>query len=249
VPKGEYDYLPKGKYVFGLRRDCLIVRKNRHRVILRTGEQTLTGQGIGWLTEANSPEAYDRLWGDEETLRQFRTEGDRVRERLTEEIVDSLADLLPATGRAIDVGCGVGDLLACLRRRRPAIRVAGLDFSPKALEGARVALPDGEFVLSDISQHPGLPYRDASFDVVLCTDTLEHLEHPRPIVEELVRICASPGFVCIVVPDGDVDDFLGHLWFWSEKALTDFLSPWHGRVNRLPETREFLAIIQRGGRS
>lgn len=246
VEKGRYDYVPKGLYVFGPRSEYLLVRKNRYRVVLRTGEEKLTGCGVGWLTEDNTAESYDQLWGNDEALTQFRTEADAVRERLTEEIVDHIVGLISDGAKVVDIGCGVGDLLVALRRRLPGIRVAGLDFSGKAIEGARRNLPDGDFVLHEMST---LPYGEGEFDAVLCTDTLEHMERPRQVVEELARICAPRGHVVIVVPDGDVDDFLGHLWFWNEPALAEFLSPWRANVQRLPETRELLAVIRVGAQS
>ena len=48
----------------------------------------------------------------------------------------------------------------------------------------------------------------------------------------------------IVVPDGAVDDFIGHFWFWSETSLGNFLAPWKPTVTKLPETKELLAVIR-----
>ena len=79
---------------------------------------------------------------------------------------------------------------------------------------------------------------------MLCTDVLEHLERPKLIAAELVRICRPGGMVVIVVPDGDVDQFLGHYWFWNEGSLSLLLAEWEPEVIRLPRTREFLARIQ-----
>lgn len=244
--KGRYVHLPPDEFVYGLRRDFLLVRKNRYRVSVLPGQEKLSNQGIGWLTEDNTPESYDQLWGDEAALAQFLSEADNARVRLTEEIVEHIVSRVADHAQVVDIGCGAGDLLLALRRKCPTVSVAGLDFSPKALERARKNLPDGDFVLDRISK---LPYDDERFDVVLCTDTLEHLERPVTLVEELVRICRPDGSVVIVVPDGDVDDFLGHVWFWNEASLTALLTPWSPTVQRLPDTREFLAVITRPNRS
>ena len=246
LEKGRYVYLRPDEYVYGLRRDFLLVRKNRYRVIVLPGQAKLTNQGIGWLTEDNTSESYDQLWGDDTALAEFLSEADNARVRLTNEIVEHIVSRVPDHARVVDIGCGAGDLLLALRRKCPTVSVAGLDFSPKAIERARRNLPDGDFVLDRISK---LPYEDECFDVVLCTDTLEHLERPLSLVEELVRICRPGGAVVIVVPDGDVDDFLGHVWFWNEASLTELFSPWSATVQRLPDTREFLAVITRPNRS
>jgi ubiquinone/menaquinone biosynthesis C-methylase UbiE len=242
VERGRFVYVPRDEYVYGPRSEFLLVRKNRYRISLLPGQEKLSRQGIGWLTEDNSPEGYDELWGSDEAVAQFLSEADGARIRLREEIVDHILPFVQKHARVIDIGCGAGDLLIALRQFRPGISVTGLDFSAKAIERARRNLPDGDFVMQHISD---LPYPSEGFDIVLCTDTLEHMEQPRQLVGELVRICTAGGSVIIVVPDGDVDDFLGHRWFWNEVSLTKLLSPWSATVQRLPQTREFMAVIKR----
>lgn len=241
IPQGQYDYVPRGTHVSGPADRYLLVPKNRYRAVLLPDEQPNVALGVGWVTEDNSAQGYDRLWGDAARLAEFRAEADHVREKLTVEIVDHIAPRIAPGARVVDIGCGVGDLLVEVRRRQPGITVAGLDFSQRAVDGARAALPDGSFRQFVIDQT--LPYEANSFDVVLCTDVLEHLERPRTVAAELVRICRPGGLVAIVVPDGDVDQFFGHYWFWNERSLTQLLAHWHPQVTRLPVTREFLACI------
>src|SRR5262249_41884863 len=117
----------------------------------------------------------------------------------------------------------------------------GLCFSEKGIGRRKALLADREFVQHSILE---LPFRERLVDGVLCTDPLEPLEQPRVVVGELVRICTPGGAVVIVVPDGDVDDFCGHLWFWSEQSLRKFLAQWNATVGKLPQTKELLAIIR-----
>ncbi|WP_158904633.1 bifunctional 2-polyprenyl-6-hydroxyphenol methylase/3-demethylubiquinol 3-O-methyltransferase UbiG [Burkholderia sp. L27(2015)] len=241
IPQGQYDYVPKGGYIYGLANKFLLVPKNRYRVVLLPDQTRTTDLGIGWITEDNSADGYDQLWGDSSNLEAFGAEGNHARDRLTIEIVDHIEARIASDAKVVDIGCGVGDLLSEVRKRRPAIRIFGLDFSSKAVEGAGAAMPDGEFRQFVIERT--LPYETASFDVVMCTDVLEHLENPRLVAAELVRICRPGGLVAIVVPDGDVDQFFGHYWFWNEQSLGALLSDWNATVSRLPDTREFLARI------
>jgi len=241
VKKAQYDYVPKDSYVYGPADTFLLVPKNRYRLVLLPGQKISGDAGVGWLTEDNSPQGYDRLWGDPDAVERFREEADGVREKLTVEIADHIIERIRGESHILDVGCGVGDLLTEIRKRRANIALAGCDFSPCGIEKARCRLPEGDFTQQVIEKD--LPYENDRFDAVLCTDTLEHLEYPANIVNEMVRICRPGGFVVIVVPDGDVDQFFGHLWFWNENRLREFLSPWNGIVQRLPKTREFLAVI------
>lgn len=241
IPEGQYDYVPKSAYVYGPADRFLLVPKNRYRAVLLPEQNISANLGVGWLTEDNSAEGYDKLWGSTSNLEAFRAEANHVRDKLTLEIVDQIENLMQSDAKVVDIGCGVGDLLGEVQRRKPLINVSGLDFSLKAVEGARAALPHGEFRHFVIDRK--LPYESESFDLVLCTDVLEHLEHPRLVAAELVRICRPGGIVAIVVPDGDVDQFFGHYWFWNEQSLSELLAGWNAHVSRLPQTREFIACI------
>jgi SAM-dependent methyltransferase len=242
IPSGQYDYVPKGTYVYGLASHFLIVPKNRYRLNLLPGMQVSDENGIGWITEENTSSGYDLLWGKETNLELFRKEGGHVRDMLTEEIVDYVEGSLPVAGKIVDIGCGVGDLLAEVLQRRPDSALHGLDFSEKAIERVRARF-NSEHFMRHVIEHD-LPYASHEFDVVFCTDVLEHLERPKLIASELVRICRPGGMVVIVVPDGDVDQFLGHYWFWNQESLSLLLAEWEHEVIRLPTTREFLAHIQ-----
>jgi 2-polyprenyl-3-methyl-5-hydroxy-6-metoxy-1,4-benzoquinol methylase len=243
VPAGQYDCAPKGQYVMGPADRFLLVPKNRYRLTLLAGQRATDELGVGWVTEENTPEGYDRLWGGAGTVDAYKAEGEGVRERMPHEIVGEVADAV-RTARAIcDIGCGVGDLLAAARALNPDVAVSGLDFSQAAVDRAKVRFPG-----ADIRRHvivDTLPFADAAFDVVFCTDVLEHLEHREAAVAELLRLCRPGGLVVIVVPDGDVDQFFGHLWFFNEASLAAFLAPWGARVHRLADCREFMARIVR----
>jgi len=246
IPCNQYDYTPKGTYVSGPANRFLLVPKNRYKLVLLPDQKISIDQGIGWITEDNSAESYDRLWGSGEAMDAFRSEAGHARGKLTVEIVDHIETRLPEQLHVADIGCGAGDLLLEIKNRRPAARVTGLDFSGKAVESAQLQFPEGDFRQFVIYQ--SLPYADAQFDVVTCTDVLEHLEYPELVMAELVRICSPTGLVVVVVPDGDVDQFFGHYWFWNESSLKELTSKWGGKVARLPETREFIVCIEMPGR-
>jgi SAM-dependent methyltransferase len=243
IPKGEYDYAPKGRYVMGPADRFLLVPKNRYRLTLLPGQEATDELGVGWVTEENTPEGYDRLWGSSSAVTAYKDEGEGVRERMPHEIVGMVRERVLAAASVCDIGCGVGDLLAAAAAVNPQASLAGLDFSEAAVARARGRFPGAELrrhVIADT-----LPFETGRFDVVFCTDVMEHLEHRDRIAAELVRICAPGGTVVIVVPDGDVDQFFGHLWFFSAESLRAFLSPWDAEVQRLPDCREFMARIDK----
>lgn len=243
LPQGVYDYVPKGKYIFGPADRFLLIPKNRYRTVLLPDQAKSASDGVGWITEDNTPASYDLLWGNTSHLEAFRAESNHVRDLLTIEIVDHIESYISPNAKVVDIGCGVGDLLKEIQNRK-TVEVFGLDFSAKAIEGARLNFPDAQ--LKQFIIEKTLPYEDAIFDIVTCTDVLEHLEYPKLIVSELVRICKPGGMVAIVVPDGDVDQFFGHYWFWNEEGFSQLLSDWNAKILRLPKTQEFIAFIQIG---
>lgn len=101
--------------------------------------------------------------------------------------------------RVLDLGCGVG-FFGGLAAARGA-DVVGLDFSEAALGIAIKEQPAIPYVRGDAT---GVPFPDASFDVVLLNDIIEHLaEGPgRRMIEEVFRVL-RPGGRLVVDTDND----------------------------------------------
>jgi len=99
-------------------------------------------------------------------MRTYGPTGRHMR-RVIADVVKSLA-----YDTVLDVGCGQGSLLQAIAPLRPGSRYAGVDFSEKALAVARHRVPQAEFAWLDLTQG----HLDRRFDLVLCTDVLEHIE-------------------------------------------------------------------------
>jgi SAM-dependent methyltransferase len=68
-----------------------------------------------------------------------------------------------------------------------------------------------------------LPFRDNVFRGVLCSHTLEHLEHPLVGLREMNRVC--DGTVQITIPSQfDLNTTTTHLYTWNPKDLRNLLS-------------------------
>lgn len=112
---------------------------------------------------------------------------------------------MQAGGRCLDVGCGEGrhSLAAYLK---PGIDVVGVDLSYADLQTARARIADMEafdpqgcinFLQGDATC---LPFPDASFECVICSEVLEHIPNFLSVVDELVRVLKPGGRLCVTVP-------------------------------------------------
>jgi ubiquinone/menaquinone biosynthesis C-methylase UbiE len=96
--------------------------------------------------------------------------------------------------RVLEVGCGAGHVLA----RFATANRTGIDLSSGMLERARRRL--GPEVRLLRSQAERLPFADGSFDVVLCTEVLEHTNDPSQVISELLRVAGPDGRVIVSIP-------------------------------------------------
>jgi SAM-dependent methyltransferase len=93
------------------------------------------------------------------------------------------------SGRALDVGCGIGDMLAY----RP--NTVGADVNPFTVEYCRQRGLHATLMMPDV-----LPFDDACFDSVLCDNVLEHIRSPIPLLKEIRRVLAPRGRLLVGVP-------------------------------------------------
>jgi SAM-dependent methyltransferase len=98
----------------------------------------------------------------------------------------------PERGRLCEIGSGDGKLLRTLRNQRPGLELHGCDIRVPTREA------DG-YVFTKI-EGERLPYDDASFDVVLVFDVLEHVPNPEGLLDEARRILRPGGKLVAFVP-------------------------------------------------
>lgn len=90
----------------------------------------------------------------------------------------------------LDVGCGTGRHLAELGRRRPSLRLAGVEPVPELRERA---------VLKGVEVSAGngcsLPYGDDAVDVVTAFAVLHHVPNALDMLDEMLRVARRAVFV------------------------------------------------------
>jgi SAM-dependent methyltransferase len=122
----------------------------------------------------------------------------RGRRRVLERVLDGLALSEPL--RILDAGCGSGRNMVDLARRGT---VTGVELSEPSVEKARER-GCGEVIEGSVLE---MPFADASFDLAVSLDVIEHLEDDLGALRELRRVVAPGGALLLTVP--------AYGWLWS----------------------------------
>ena len=165
-------------------------------------------------------------------------------ENFYQTLLQIISDLKPKT--ILDAGCGEGFTLARLKNNRIGERLEGIEYSLEAISLGKKMYPSISIKQGDIY---ALPYNDNSFDLVICSEVLEHLEHPEKALTEVIRV--SKKYCLLSVPNEQffmISNFLRgknlsrwgndieHINHWSKTSFEKFVkeSGLNIRVTKIP---------------
>ena len=131
------------------------------------------------------------------------------------EIIDGVLELaagLEARGtRALDVSCRNGEVMTALAARGFEVRGTRFERGLPPIEG--MAIDEGV----DLTR--ALPYPDESFDLVVLTEVIEHLENHRAALTEVARVLRPGGHLILTTPNiMRLDSRLGFMLSGMHKA-------------------------------
>jgi len=132
-----------------------------------------------------------------------------------------------------DGGCGEGFVLHTLNQVRPIKTCGAIDLDRIEVEDASRNLP-----FCDVKQGSlyDIPFENNQFDLVICSEVLEHLVEPEKGLKELHRICIK--YAILSVPREPIWRIMnmarfkywnhlgntpGHLNHWSRPAFITFV--------------------------
>lgn len=117
-------------------------------------------------------------------------------------------------GNTLDIGCGIGDMLAF------RAMTIGVDINPHTVDYCKARGLDAHLMQPD-----ELPFPNKYFDSVLLDNVLEHIEAPSNLLKEIGRVLRDNGTLLIGVPGerGWLND-PDHKTNYNENTLKSCLS-------------------------
>jgi ubiquinone/menaquinone biosynthesis C-methylase UbiE len=172
----------------------------------------------------NIQEAYSNQYNDESSI--WRAIGAKKK---VENILKITVN--KTFNRVLEVGAGDGSVLKLLSENNFAKEYYALEISDSGLEqlkGKKIQ----NLISAQLFDGYKLPFDDKSFDLVILTHVLEHVEHERILLKEIHRVASN---LLIEVPK----DYR----FNADKKIKHFLS--YGHINLYtPTSLKFLLLTE-----
>ncbi len=174
--------------------------------------------------------------------------------RLQESIIRQIPKI---SGAVLDVGCGNGWLAAYLIQHRPNVEVCSMDLSTSNTTNTRKRVrSERHLVIRADALH--LPFKDESFDVLVASEILEHVEQVPAFLKELYRVLKPAGRLIMTTPYNEVIQYSlcihcnrktplhAHLHSVNEQFILNqvILSGINGKVSTHPFLNKLLVMLK-----
>ena len=134
----------------------------------------------------------------------------------------NIVEFIPPNAKVLDVGCLNGNLYNFIKEKRRNINsFTGIDLSEKLIELAATRFPEQVWKVTDCHS---LPFEDNSFDVVTALEIIEHIEEPKKLIQEMMRVTRPNGSVIITTPNNNFVKDAAHIWSYSTTDVFNLLS-------------------------
>jgi SAM-dependent methyltransferase len=114
-------------------------------------------------------------------------------------IIDQLSQYVLGNGSILDVGCGNGIMSKAIGAH--GYKVLGIDISDKAIEKANRFSPPSNVSFKVLSANE-LVADGNTYDAIICSEVLEHLDNPGALLQTLYKLLTDTGILIVTVPNG-----------------------------------------------
>jgi ubiquinone/menaquinone biosynthesis C-methylase UbiE len=143
---------------------------------------------------------YDTRVDQWQTIYDGETFHDHVIQRRMDRCLEAVDHLGPGSGRALDVGCGAGQMALAMTQR--GYEVSAVDLSTGMVEATQQTFAAAG-ATADIREADmrHLPYEDGTFNWVSGLGAIEYLTDPGEAVTEFARVTAPGGHIVVTSPN------------------------------------------------
>ena len=138
--------------------------------------------------------------------RALTTAGDMALKRRARNVIEALE--LEDGDKVLEIGCGNGYYLSLLNRLGAKLKLTGIDKDILALKDAAKFVGDKKvkIVLGDASK---LPFKTDSFNRIVMSEVIEHVEDEEKVLKEAFRVLKTGGIIALTTCN------IGYPFFWD----------------------------------
>jgi len=164
----------------------------------------------------------------------------------TNKLKNVIAYIPNSSQKILDVGCASGWFISEITKKFQKSRCYGVDLYREAIQQATKLYPNIHFKVADAHK---LPFKEKTFDLIICTEVLEHVDDPETVFLEIKRVLKKGGRAIVELDSGSLlFSASWYLWrkfvgkVWNDSHLHSFNVK---KLEQLSRRCGFLVISKR----
>jgi len=115
----------------------------------------------------------------------------------------------------LDIGCGKGEFLLEMAKRKLNLLLHGCDISEVAIKNCKNKMLNGKFItcdIKDLKKH----YKENYFNYIICEEVIEHIDNPEKLIKDVYSMLKQGGKFILSTP---YKNKIGgeHIWSFNIK--------------------------------
>jgi ubiquinone/menaquinone biosynthesis C-methylase UbiE len=150
----------------------------------------------------------------------IKSKGSEIPER-ARAFHEKLLPILRPEYHVLEIGCGRGELCAALTHH--VHDIIGIDYSESVIELCKDTYRRSKFENLDfmVADAKSLPFPENSFDLIICTEVLEHLHQweLEKMMNEIVRVLGNNGHFAAQTEPNKMFRYVSSIWSFLPRLL------------------------------
>jgi ubiquinone/menaquinone biosynthesis C-methylase UbiE len=151
-------------------------------------------------------------------------------------------DTKPIKNKILEIGFGCGETLLSFHKSElhgVEISKSAIDFVMKRAQKKKI-----KNIHLQINTKNFLPYPDNSFDLVIASHVIEHVEDPSTFADEINRVLSTNGYCLLLIPINEKYEDPNHLRKYTTNSLISFLREHNFSIIDYFENEFFFHLVE-----